>query len=183
MKKTTLLTLILCVSLCHSNENYNALFANSLNEMKKTDQEVRNSRPINMQDMKVIDRKNTNTLKLLINKYGWPTNDLVGEDGVLAAFLIIQHASHDLEFQMYGLKIFRKLSGSTEPMLHLLPYLEDRVLMRNELPQKYGTQGQCIGGEFVLYQLENPILVDWYRINSRLSKLSEYLEAVKNNCH
>ncbi len=48
---------------------------------------------------RALDRRQTARLKAIIRRHGWPTAARVGQDGVRAAFLLVQHADHDLAFQ------------------------------------------------------------------------------------
>jgi hypothetical protein len=51
-----------------------------------------------------IDRKNTAWLKMVVTAHGWPGKSAVGEDGAQAAWLLVQHADHDRDFQKQCLK-------------------------------------------------------------------------------
>src|SRR3989338_703283 len=55
-----------------------------------------------------VDMKNTEKLKKIINKYGWPGKSLVGEKAADAAWLIAQHADHDVKFQEKCLCLIKK---------------------------------------------------------------------------
>jgi hypothetical protein len=55
----------------------------------------------------VDDRARTERLKWIIAQYGWPTFDLVGEDGADAAWLIAQHSDLDPEFQQEALNLIK----------------------------------------------------------------------------
>ena len=39
-----------------------------------------------------IDQENTERLVLIVEQYGWPTSTLVGKDGAIAAWILVQHA-------------------------------------------------------------------------------------------
>ena len=45
-----------------------------------------------MEKQERLDKRNIRRLVQIINKYGWPGRSLVGKEGSLTAFLIIQHA-------------------------------------------------------------------------------------------
>jgi len=55
-----------------------------------------------------IDVKNTREMKKIVKKYGWPDIDLVGEEGSNGAWLLVQHADLDVEFQKKCLKLIKK---------------------------------------------------------------------------
>jgi hypothetical protein len=90
--------------------------------------------------MEEVHRKNAARLRELIAQYGWPTEDIAGEEGAQAAWLIVQHAVGEPEFQRAVLALIQALvaQGST-PAWHAA-YLEDRIAMYEGRPQKYGSQ-------------------------------------------
>ncbi|WP_243303098.1 DUF6624 domain-containing protein [Geothrix oryzisoli] len=86
----------------------------------------------------LIDENNRRRLVEIINQSGWPKLSMVGEKAALAAFLVLQHASLDLQKQY--LPIFRTAARSGESKLKWLALLEDRVLVGEGKKQLYGTQ-------------------------------------------
>jgi len=86
-----------------------------------------------------LDRKNTARLQEIILDIGWPTIQKVGKEASHAAWLIVQHAVHDIEFQKQCLALLRKL-----PEHHFqkseIAYLEDRINVTDGKNQRYGTQ-------------------------------------------
>ena len=131
--------------------------------------------------MQAIDSDNTVRMKAIIRQYGWPDPDLVGKDGTEAAFLLVQHASH--QFQKEVLPLVRdayrakKLSGQDYALLL------DRVLVAEGKPQVYGTQAKSLdkwkGHEPVLEPIEDEANVDKRRAEVGLPPLSEYLKGLK----
>ena len=51
---------------------------------------------------KRIDERNTDWLKKVIARHGWPTISMVGKRASHDAWLLAQHADHDLKFQKKG---------------------------------------------------------------------------------
>ena len=152
-------------------------------ELQQRDQKVRSDKPIDMILMSKIDRENTIFVKDIIKAFGWPTSDLVGKEGMRALFLIIQHAVHDLEFQKQGLLEFKSLLKTDSSFMSKIVYLSDRIAMQENRAQKYGTQGNCVAGKFIVYTLENNELVDQYRTEAGLMPIGEYITIVeKNSC-
>ena len=102
-----LMFLFIVISIAHSS----VVFANEslqaeLIEMGKLDQQIRkkvgeagwqNASPELLDELKSVDKQNTLRLEQIVDEHSWPTSDLVGKDGVQAAFLIVQH-SPDLAF-------------------------------------------------------------------------------------
>ncbi len=87
-----------------------------------------------------IDHKNTNALKNIIKKYGWPDIPLVGKKASLGAFLLAQHADKDLKFQKLCLKIITEKFKEHKMEPQSVAYLTDRVLVNSGQKQIYGTQ-------------------------------------------
>lgn len=114
----------------------NKKLRNKILSMAKKDQNMRRSGEWDF----LVDKKNTEELKKIIKKYGWPDISLVGKVGSMDAWLIAQHADRDLKFQKLCLKLMEKklTEGSIEPQY--FPYLKDRVLVNSGKPQIFGTQ-------------------------------------------
>jgi len=94
-----------------------------------------------------------NDLKLskIIDTYGWPTKELVGDMAVGEFFFIVQHSS-DLNLQKKCLKEFKQACGNDINNLAQIAYLEDRVLAKSGEKQLYGTQYN----KGKLYPVEDP---------------------------
>ena len=156
----------------------------------KQDQAIRNeliSKGVERPDktilvrMRAIDTANTKRVRAIIRKYGWPTPELVGRDGVDAAFLIVQHG--ELEFQKEMLPLVEKAyrSGGLPGQSYAL--LLDRVLVGQGKPQVYGTQAKRFedwkGQEVALEPIEDEANVDKRRAEVGLFPLSEYREMLR----
>ncbi|HEY4511222.1 MAG TPA: DUF6624 domain-containing protein [Candidatus Paceibacterota bacterium] len=86
-----------------------------------------------------LDREHTQEMESIVSRIGWPTISKVGRTGAKAAWILVQHADHAVEFQKYCLKLMRDASPG-EVELRDIAYLEDRVRVNSALPQLYGTQ-------------------------------------------
>jgi hypothetical protein len=86
-----------------------------------------------------IDRRNTDRMKSIIEEIGWPTISKVGREASHMAWLLLQHADHDVDFQKSCLALLK-----SEPPHEIQPkeiaYLDDRVRVREGIPQLFGTQ-------------------------------------------
>jgi len=91
---------------------------------------------------KQIDRKNTQWLKKITERHGWPTISLVGSKASRGAWLLVQHADHDLRFQKKVLKILNETHEKNKRDLNPenIAYLIDRVLVHEKKQQVFGTQ-------------------------------------------
>lgn len=91
---------------------------------------------------KGVDKRNTNWLKKVIAQYGWPTISLVGKRASHGAWLLAQHADHDLLFQKKVSKLLKEIySKNTKEIKSAnIVYLIDRVSVHEKKPQIFGTQ-------------------------------------------
>ncbi len=91
---------------------------------------------------KRVDMKNTTWLKGIIKRFGWPTVSFVGKKASNGAWLLVQHADHDLRFQKKVLKILNDIYKHDKKELNPanIPYLTDRILVHEKRPQIFGTQ-------------------------------------------
>lgn len=159
-------------------------------ERVKQDQAIRNeliSKGVENPDkvvlarMRAIDAENTERVRAIVKRYGWPGPELVGRDGAEAAFLIVQHADHAFQKEMLPLveKAYRGggLSGQSYALLL------DRVLVGEGKPQVYGTQAKRFEEwkwrEPALEPIEDEANVDKRRAEVGLPPLSEYREMLK----
>jgi len=127
-----------------------------------------------------IDRANTAWLKGVIAEHGWLGPEMVGSDGVSAAWLLIQHADHDREFQRAMLPLieaaFRagKVRGSNYALL------VDRVRIGEGKPQLYGSQITTKNGEPAPHPIEDEANVDQRRADVGLEPLADYVARFKD---
>jgi hypothetical protein len=86
-----------------------------------------------------MDKNHTKKLKQIVQQIGWPTISAVGKQASFAAWLLVQHADHDLVFQKSCLALMMALrSNEIDPAN--IAYLTDRILVSEGKSQIYGTQ-------------------------------------------
>ncbi len=90
--------------------------------------------------MEEVHRQNAARLKEIVAEHGWPTREMAGEDGAEAAWLIVQHAIGEPEFQRAMLTVLEDAAERGEIPARHAAYLEDRICMYEGRPQIYGTQ-------------------------------------------
>ena len=149
--------------------------------MQAADQRARNQAPDAAEAGAIgnIDKLHTARLKEIVQLYGWPTNSLVGVDGANAAFLLAQHADMDPSFQREVLRMMEPLVASGEAQASNHAYLWDRT----NTPQKFGTQGRCVGkSQWEPREIESPGEVDMRREKIGLPPMSEYIKVVSQFC-
>lgn len=151
------------------------------------DQEIRQDlSPERMQDTVFLkamlrgDSVRTVRLRALIEEYGWPDSARVGKEAAGAAFLILQHSPVD-EFQEEMLPVLEELAGRGEVPSSDAAMLVDRVLMRQDLPQRYGTQFKMIEGRLVLHPVEDEGQLEERRREMGLPTMEEYMALLEEH--
>ena len=112
-----------------------------------------------------IDIDNTRRMKEIVEEIGWPSKGVVGEEAAQGAWLLVQHADYDVDFQEGCLKMMKSLPEDEVSTINIA-YLEDRVRCNKGRPQLYGTQFKR--------PIEDPEYVDERRVNVGLGSLAEY---------
>lgn len=122
------------------------------------------------------DSINLLKVKAILDKYGWPGPDEVGNQGSTTIFLVIQHA--DLKTQQKYLPVMREAVKKGKAQGSSLALLEDRVAIREGKKQIYGSQ---IGmdmetNQYYVQPLDDPDNVDKRRAEVGLQPLAEYVK-------
>jgi hypothetical protein len=120
-----------------------------------------------------LDKKHTVRLKSIIEKCDWPIVSLVGVEASRAAWLLVQHADHDVQFQERCLRLMKRMPTG-EVCLADIAYLEDRVRCAQGRPQLYGTQFDNPGKRFGPKTVEDRAHLDRRRKAVGLSPFKEY---------
>jgi hypothetical protein len=128
------------------------------------------------------DAERTERLVEIIDEYGWPGVDLVGDDGATAAWLIAQHSDLDVDVQERALALMREAVGEDQADPTELAYLEDRVALNTGNAQVYGTQIGCVDGRAEPANLADPDAVDERRAEVGLEPLADYLASLRSAC-
>lgn len=101
-----------------------------------------------------VDKENTAYLKTVIDRIGWPKISDVGLEASRAAWLLVQHADHNLGFQTHCLELMKALPKG-EVVCRDIAYLEDRVRVNRGSLQLYGTQFIQVGDSFEPQPIED----------------------------
>jgi len=127
------------------------------------------------------DSINLAKVKPIIDTYGWPGKEVVGQEGSRALFLVIQHA--DLATQEKYLPVLREAVKNGKARPSDLALLEDRVLTRNGKPQIYGSQVRqnYQTGKNEFFPIEDIPNVNKRRASAGLSSLEEYAKLMGVN--
>jgi len=125
-----------------------------------------------------VDKKNTVWLKKIVERYGWPTVSFVGKKASHGAWLLVQHADHDIRFQKKVLGLLEKIyeKDKTEIRPSDIAYLTDRVLTHQNKLQIFGTQFKRKDptSMFRPFPIKDAKNVDKRRKGYGLSTLEEY---------
>jgi hypothetical protein len=125
--------------------------------------------------LRETDRRNTERIRQLVQRYGWPGKALVGTDGAHAAWLLVQHADHDRPFQKRCLGLLKEAVRRGEASGEELAYLTDRILVGENSKQLYGTQLRQVDGKYRPFAIEDEAHVDRRRREVGLPPLAESL--------
>ena len=115
----------------------------------------------------------------IVDELGWPTRTMVGDNGAQAAWLLVQHADHDVAFQRKCLGMMKPLVGQAQVFRGTVAYLTDRVLVNEGKRQVYATQFHTVGGLHQPRPMIDPVNVDKRRLAMGLTTLKEYTELMR----
>lgn len=132
-----------------------------------------------LKQLEVVDKDDTQWMKGVVAKYGWPGISLVGKDGAQATWLLVQHADRDHAFQKRCLQLMQEADKKGEVDKTELAYLTDRVLVGEHKKQIYGTQLQQKNGEMVPDPIEDAANVDKRRAAVGLGPLADYVKTTR----
>ena len=126
-----------------------------------------------------IDAESLAFLKRVVEARGWPRVSEVGEEGARAAWLLVQHADSDPDFQERVLRLMEPLVEEGEALPADFALLTDRVLLARGLPQVYGTQ---FTSDDAGAMRPRPT-ADWAQVDQRraemgLAPMAEYAETM-----
>ena len=134
------------------------------------------------QRIEAIDAANTREVQALVATHGWFRISTFGEQTDHDAWLLVQHADHDPEFQRRVLEVLDGLHPQGETSPANFAYLFDRVAISQGRLQRYGTQGECIAGNWTTKPLEQPDAVDSLRASVGLPPLAVYTAMGRQIC-
>lgn len=121
------------------------------------------------------DSINLVKIKKILDERGWLGPKVVGDQGNMTLFLVIQHA--DLETQKKYLPMMREAVKSGNAQARSLALLEDRVALRQGKKQIYGSQimRDPKTGEFFVSPLIEPEKVNERRAAVGLGTIESYI--------
>ena len=125
-----------------------------------------------------VDERNARRMRAIVSEIGWPTTSKVGAQAEHMAWLLVQHA--ELEFQKECFALMAREPAEEVCPQHLA-YLEDRIRVREGLPQRYGTQLQKGDGGWEPLPTMDPEDLDARREAIGLEPIAEYLDGARRS--
>jgi hypothetical protein len=157
IKDQALRMLLGCVSQTFSNnanaEEYNKYFRSLINQE---------------------DNKNQERVIQIIDEHGWLGTTQVGFLANNALFLVIQHASVEIQEKYFSL--LKESAEQGESRLADMALMDDRIRMYRKQKQLYGSQTTYVNGKHYVWPIEDPQNVDERRKSVQLPPLADYLK-------
>lgn len=172
----------LAVSQARDNELRTELLA-----MRDRDQKAREDCPTGNQDEQMmcyaniaesVDKPNTQRLEEIVRRVGVPDAKMVGEDGVRAFFLVLQH-SPSLDLKKKSANGIKKAFEAK--VLSAMDYANftDRLLVHLGKPQVYGSNFEFKEGKLVMSRTKDLRNLDARRKKLGLPPIAEYARVLK----
>jgi len=157
----------------------NQNLAAEINAMAEADQAMRAQAERSDRWDKGLDKKHVSQLECIISNHGWPTIPLVGKKASFNAWLIAQHADHNLAFQKRALTLIKEShqrdARSVSPSC--IAFLTDRILVAEGRKQIFGTQFyRNKSGDFVPRPILDIVNIEARRSAYGLASFAEDLE-------
>ena len=180
-KKLLYILAIGTISYIYAMHNKNGI-KKILSEMVEEDQSLRkkfeqlNKSKNLVQQMKALNKQHIQRLKIILSQYYWITISEFSKEADEHAWLLVQHADDDLDFQKEILRKLEQLYPLGETNHQNFAYLYDRVAKNEGRPQKYGTQMQIIEGKWQPYEIEDLQNLEARRASIGLSSFQNYID-------
>jgi hypothetical protein len=123
--------------------------------------------------LQAVHDKNAARLREIVSERGWPIERIAGWDGAYAAWLIVQHGIGNPGLQKEILPLLQEEAAQGRIPAWHAAYLEDRIAMYEQRPQRYGTQwlDDPRDGRTRPWPIEEPEKVDSRRASVGLGSL------------
>ncbi|WP_342629111.1 DUF6624 domain-containing protein [Nguyenibacter vanlangensis] len=125
------------------------------------------------------DSERISQFEHIIEKKGWKYFTTSPRDVNQAAFLIIQHVTSDMAFQVSASNHILTWYQNNKLTGQQYTEFKDRIDLYLHGKQTFGTQFQCISGKWVPFPIKTPSNVDHERKRFGLIRLRLYAESLK----
>jgi hypothetical protein len=136
--------------------------------------------------IQAIDRAHAARLRDIVDAIGWPTRELVGDRAAQGAFLVVQHAGFDPDFQTSCLELMHDLCDQGRLPAPYVALLTDRVRMYRGQHQLFGTQMTFLVDELGLARavpsipVEDPANLDNRRAMMGMPSHTQFTRSLEN---
>jgi len=131
--------------------------------------------------MEEVHRANAAELRAIIGEHGWPDESLVGPKGAEAAWLIAQHAIAEPDFMCECRRLVDEASRAGRVPRWQFAYLDDRIRVFEDKPQRFGTQVDLTPDGPVPNTLDDPEQIDARRRDAGLGPIDESLSRLRDS--
>ena len=130
--------------------------------------------------MAAVHCENADKLERIVDEFGWPGINLVGDEAAEAAWLVLQHAIGNPPLQRKCLPMLQARAEAGDVAAYQVACLEDRICVFEGRPQLYGTQFDWDENGLMSPQpLADPQKVDDYRQSVGLGPLYEKIKEMR----
>jgi hypothetical protein len=129
--------------------------------------------------MEEVHRENAQQLRELTEQHGWPNEQLAGQDGAEAAWLIAQHAIAEPEFMRRCRALLQQQAALAAVPIWQYAYIHDRIRVFEGLPQTFGTQIHLTPEGPRVCEVEDPQSLDQRRKQAGLGPIRKRLESMQ----
>jgi hypothetical protein len=148
-----LMLLVSCSSSSHTSQVLSSLYSRD-NAIRARLVKAGSLDTLPGREMYSIDSVNTDSPKILLAGHPWFSEKEISRGDLEKAFMLLQHATdHDLQRSAVPFIADQVKNGLLDRQN--LAMLEDRVLVFDSLPQRYGTQLQEVNGSLVPYPIQD----------------------------
>lgn len=127
--------------------------------------------------MEIVDAANQKRLDEIVKQHGWPEKKDVGAKAVIGAFIVVQHSPR--EYMKRYAPMVQKAMERGDLSKDRFAMFDDRLRMKYDQPQRYGTQITDITGARIFWQIEDEANVDKRRAEVGYEPLAEYAKRMK----
>lgn len=153
--------------------------ASEIKKMVDVDQDMRERSDEDDSWDEEVDVRNTERMKAIVSEIGWPTISKVGMEGASNAWLLVQHADHDVAFQEQCLQLMKEVPTNEVERVDIA-YLEDRVRVNQGRGQLYGTQFTQENNQHIPRPIEDEERINERRAELGTGLLSEQIQHMYN---